>query len=143
MQETKPSRLGIPARANVLPPALPGQSRLSEFGSVAKSARTTNGSGLADVLHSIETAAIMNSLRIARAALRVRPATLRTPVQRRGYAEAVADKVCFSSRFALRTASAKPALQTDQAQLVPPSPGTAPRNAMLVPDGGTAMIRRR
>jgi F-type H+-transporting ATPase subunit delta len=37
----------------------------------------------------------MNSLRIARAALRARPAALRAPVQRRGYAEAVSDKVSF------------------------------------------------
>ncbi|KAK0621364.1 ATP synthase delta chain mitochondrial precursor [Bombardia bombarda] len=34
----------------------------------------------------------MNSLRIARAALRVRPTALRVPVQRRGYAEAIPDK---------------------------------------------------
>ncbi len=39
----------------------------------------------------------MNSLRIARAALRVRPAALRAPLQRRGYAEAVSDKVRFPS----------------------------------------------
>jgi F-type H+-transporting ATPase subunit delta len=35
----------------------------------------------------------MNSLRIARAALRARPAAFSAPLQRRGYAEAVADKV--------------------------------------------------
>lgn len=35
---------------------------------------------------------IMNSLRIARAALRARPAAIRAPLQRRGYAEAVNDK---------------------------------------------------
>ena len=35
----------------------------------------------------------MNSLRIARAALRARPAAIRAPLQRRGYAEAVSDKV--------------------------------------------------
>ncbi|KXX76407.1 ATP synthase subunit delta, mitochondrial [Madurella mycetomatis] len=38
----------------------------------------------------------MNSLRIARAAIRVRPTVLRNPVQRRGYAEAVADKIKLS-----------------------------------------------
>lgn len=38
------------------------------------------------------TIAIMNSLRIARAALRARPAAFRAPLQRRGYAEAVNDK---------------------------------------------------
>ena len=38
----------------------------------------------------------MNSLRIARAALRARPAGLRAPLQRRGYAEAVSDKVRVS-----------------------------------------------
>jgi F-type H+-transporting ATPase subunit delta len=35
----------------------------------------------------------MNSLRIARTALRVRPAALKTPLQRRNYADAVSDKV--------------------------------------------------
>jgi hypothetical protein len=35
---------------------------------------------------------IMNTLRVARAALRARPAVFRIPVQRRGYAEAVNDK---------------------------------------------------
>ncbi|KKA26818.1 hypothetical protein TD95_000762 [Thielaviopsis punctulata] len=34
----------------------------------------------------------MNSLRVARAALRARPAAVRLPFQRRGYAEAVSDK---------------------------------------------------
>ncbi|KAL2261184.1 hypothetical protein VTK26DRAFT_4599 [Humicola hyalothermophila] len=38
----------------------------------------------------------MNSLRIARAALRARPAALRAPIQRRGYAEAVSDKIKLS-----------------------------------------------
>ncbi|KAK4114026.1 epsilon subunit of F1F0-ATP synthase N-terminal domain-containing protein [Canariomyces notabilis] len=38
----------------------------------------------------------MNSLRIARAALRARPATLCATVQRRGYAEAVSDKIKLS-----------------------------------------------
>lgn len=38
------------------------------------------------------TTAIMNSLRIARAALRARPTAIRAPLQRRGYAEAVNDK---------------------------------------------------
>lgn len=39
----------------------------------------------------------MNSLRVARTVLRARPAAIRAPLQRRGYAEAVADKVrwCF------------------------------------------------
>ena len=36
---------------------------------------------------------IMNSLRIARTALRARPAAVKVPFQRRGYAEAVSDKV--------------------------------------------------
>lgn len=35
---------------------------------------------------------IMNSLRLARAALRARPAVLRAPLQRRTYADAVPDK---------------------------------------------------
>ncbi|KAL1881999.1 hypothetical protein VTK73DRAFT_2981 [Phialemonium thermophilum] len=38
----------------------------------------------------------MNSLRIARAALRVRPTAFRAPFQRRGYAEAVSDKIKLS-----------------------------------------------
>ncbi|KAK3944741.1 epsilon subunit of F1F0-ATP synthase [Diplogelasinospora grovesii] len=38
----------------------------------------------------------MNSLRIARAALRVRPTAIRAPLQRRGYAEAVSDKIKLS-----------------------------------------------
>ncbi|KAK4190103.1 putative atp synthase [Podospora australis] len=38
----------------------------------------------------------MNSLRIARAAIRARPAVLRGPIQRRGYAEAVSDKIKLS-----------------------------------------------
>ncbi|KAK4456168.1 putative atp synthase [Podospora aff. communis PSN243] len=38
----------------------------------------------------------MNSLRVARAALRARPAALRIPMQRRGYAEAVNDKIKLS-----------------------------------------------
>ncbi|KAK0737025.1 ATP synthase [Apiosordaria backusii] len=38
----------------------------------------------------------MNSLRIARAAVRARPALLRAPIQRRGYAEAVSDKIKLS-----------------------------------------------
>jgi F-type H+-transporting ATPase subunit delta len=38
----------------------------------------------------------MSSLRFTRAALRARPAALRVPVQRRGYAEAVADKIKLS-----------------------------------------------
>lgn len=35
----------------------------------------------------------MNSFRLARAALRVRAPAMKAPVQRRGYAEAVSDKV--------------------------------------------------
>ncbi|OBT50842.1 hypothetical protein VE04_09217, partial [Pseudogymnoascus sp. 24MN13] len=38
----------------------------------------------------------MNSFRIARAALRVRAAAMKAPVQRRGYAEAVSDKIKLS-----------------------------------------------
>ncbi|KAK4157904.1 ATP synthase subunit delta, mitochondrial [Chaetomidium leptoderma] len=38
----------------------------------------------------------MNSLRIARAALRARPVAVRAPLQRRGYAEAVSDKIKLS-----------------------------------------------
>lgn len=39
----------------------------------------------------------MNSLRLARAAVRARPAAFRAVAQRRTYAEAVADKVQFES----------------------------------------------
>lgn len=46
----------------------------------------------------------MNSLRIARAALRARPAALRAPIQRRGYAEAVSDKACSPPSSSLRPA---------------------------------------
>jgi F-type H+-transporting ATPase subunit delta len=35
----------------------------------------------------------MNSLRIARGALRARSAAVKAPLQRRGYADAVSDKV--------------------------------------------------
>ena len=35
----------------------------------------------------------MNSLRMARAVARTRPSALRTPLQRRGYADAVSDKI--------------------------------------------------
>ncbi|RJE20254.1 hypothetical protein PHISCL_07411 [Aspergillus sclerotialis] len=38
----------------------------------------------------------MNSFRFARSALRARPSALRVPFQRRGYAEAVSDKVKLS-----------------------------------------------
>ncbi|KAK5989948.1 F-ATPase delta subunit [Cladobotryum mycophilum] len=38
----------------------------------------------------------MNSLRVARAALRARPAAMRVAIQRRGYAEAVPDKIKLS-----------------------------------------------
>ncbi|KAG7102216.1 ATP synthase subunit delta like protein [Verticillium longisporum] len=38
----------------------------------------------------------MNSLRIARAALRARPAAIRVPLQRRTYADAVPDKIKLS-----------------------------------------------
>ncbi|KAG7290562.1 hypothetical protein NEMBOFW57_000565 [Staphylotrichum longicolle] len=44
----------------------------------------------------------MNSLRIARAALRARPAALRVPIQRRGYAEAVSDKSIYKSHDAVQ-----------------------------------------
>ncbi|EAL88022.1 hypothetical protein KXW98_004739 [Aspergillus fumigatus] len=38
----------------------------------------------------------MSSLRFARSALRARPSALRVPLQRRGYAEAVSDKIKLS-----------------------------------------------
>lgn len=38
----------------------------------------------------------MNSFRFARSALRARPSALRVPAQRRGYAEAVSDKIKLS-----------------------------------------------
>jgi hypothetical protein len=41
----------------------------------------------------------MNSLRIARTALRARPAAIKVPFQRRGYAEAVSDKVGVCQRI--------------------------------------------
>jgi hypothetical protein len=42
------------------------------------------------------TPSIMSSLRIARAALRVRPTAIARPLQRRGYAEASSDKIKLS-----------------------------------------------
>jgi F-type H+-transporting ATPase subunit delta len=38
----------------------------------------------------------MNSLRIARAAVRARPAAIARPFQRRGYAEVASDKIKLS-----------------------------------------------
>jgi F-type H+-transporting ATPase subunit delta len=38
----------------------------------------------------------MNSLRIARAAVRARPAAIARPLQRRGYAEVASDKIKLS-----------------------------------------------
>lgn len=38
----------------------------------------------------------MSSLRFARSAFRARPAAFRVPIQRRGYAEAVSDKIKLS-----------------------------------------------
>jgi hypothetical protein len=40
--------------------------------------------------------ATMSSLRIVRAAFRVRPAAIRTPIWRRGYADVAADKIKLS-----------------------------------------------
>ncbi|KAL8338379.1 hypothetical protein RB598_006985 [Gaeumannomyces tritici] len=40
----------------------------------------------------------MNSLRVARVALRARPSAVRVPLQRRGYAEAVSDKSIYKSQ---------------------------------------------
>jgi F-type H+-transporting ATPase subunit delta len=47
----------------------------------------------------------MNSLRIARTALRVRPTAVRAPLQRRGYAEAVSDKVGILGQILRATAN--------------------------------------
>jgi F-type H+-transporting ATPase subunit delta len=41
----------------------------------------------------------MNSLKIARTALRARPAALKGPLQRRGYADAVSDKVGIKNQL--------------------------------------------
>ncbi|THW15917.1 epsilon subunit of F1F0-ATP synthase N-terminal domain-containing protein [Aureobasidium pullulans] len=43
-----------------------------------------------------ELAAIMNSFRVARAALRVRPTAFAAPLARRGYADVAADKIQLS-----------------------------------------------
>ena len=70
----------------------------------------------------------MNSLRIARAALRARPAAVRVPLQRRGYADAVPDKACFRPwprrAFALLVRHQWLTIRADQAQLVAALPGT-------------------
>jgi len=60
----------------------------------------------------------MNSLKIARTALRARPAALKAPLQRRGYADAVSDKVgTWNSRLQTLLTS------TDQIELGPTSSG--------------------
>jgi hypothetical protein len=46
--------------------------------------------------HCPTTSSIMSSLRIARAALRARPAAIARPIQRRGYAEVANDKIKLS-----------------------------------------------
>lgn len=76
----------------------------------------------------------MNSLRIAsRAALRARPAAIRAPLQRRGYAEAVNDKASRPRPSSRRIPRPHPMelshlltlrRRTDQAQPDPPPPGT-------------------
>lgn len=48
----------------------------------------------------------MNSLRVARAALRVRPTALRAPLQRRTYADAAPDKARIHSLLGRPRASA-------------------------------------
>lgn len=64
---------------------------------------------------------IMNSLRIARSALRVRSAALKAPLQRRGYAEAVSDKVCISKSGSFYS---QLIWRTDQIELEPATSGT-------------------
>lgn len=44
----------------------------------------------------------MNSFRLARAAVRARPSVMRMAAQRRGYADAVPDKVCPATQSRLR-----------------------------------------
>lgn len=76
----------------------------------------------------------MNSLRIARAALRARPAAIRVPLQRRTYAEAVPDKArTFSATVFMIGSTNHP---TDQAELGSPSPGMTPpeRSIEITPD---------
>jgi len=83
---------------------------------------------------------IMNSFRVARAAIRARPAAIRTVQQSRGYAEAVADKVISIPNPSLTGSSISICLPIQfanilvaivaQAQLVPSPPGTIDTSAM-------------
>ncbi|PTU23392.1 hypothetical protein P175DRAFT_0433462 [Aspergillus ochraceoroseus IBT 24754] len=58
----------------------------------------------------------MSSLRFARSALRARPSAIRVPVQRRGYAEAVSDKIKLSlvlpHQTIFRSTGANPSVTT-------------------------------
>lgn len=67
----------------------------------------------------------MNTLRVARVALRARPTALRVPLQRRTYADAAPDKVSVSPSITLPTTFRLTCI-IDQAELVPSSPGTKP-----------------
>lgn len=68
--------------------------RISRALSLAEPIATTSSSNVRGRVCSEETTSnIMNTARIVRAAARARPASLRLPLQRRGYADAVSDKI--------------------------------------------------
>lgn len=72
----------------------------------------------------------MNALRVARAALRARPAAMRVPIQplqRRSYADAATDKARISTITEVpQSYSTNISCCADQAKLVPPSRGPIP-----------------
>ncbi|THC91685.1 hypothetical protein EYZ11_008856 [Aspergillus tanneri] len=61
----------------------------------------------------------MSSLRFARSAFRARPSALRVPLQRRGYAEAVSDKIKLSLALPHQTICFLDYLQVDRRVCVP------------------------
>jgi hypothetical protein len=79
----------------------------------------------------------MNSIRIARAALRVRSVAVKAPLQRRGYADAVADKVGPSRSQALRTLLTLP----DQIELESSSSGTNKTNLVVSLSAAVHLLR--
>ena len=94
------------ARKNVVPHSQQRPARLSEFEVRSQICADEDDVTLTTPCTQSRPQFIMNSLRVARAALRVRPAAFRVPVQRRGYAEAVSDKASSSTSQVSGTASA-------------------------------------
>ena len=74
----------------------------------------------------------MSSLRIARAALRARPAAIVRPLQRRGYAEVASDKIKLSLALPhqVRNATLTPNLRNDQLETMIGNPADAMRYSL-------------